>query len=213
MPQGENRITRQQVLAAIKQAGPAGVTRKALIERFDCSESNIDNHVMWLNREKPPVIVKLRLGLVAAAEFAAAAPQKTGEPARGPLANRAETSGSPVAADAARLAAADSAARHPEAAPARGASLPPVDIHGVSLDVDHHEAADLSAAERAQQMAQIAPARYAVAFASDFYDSIEAAVAMAERSYDSDSLKHAVVIACSPVGAIDLRHVFVPAVS
>ena len=185
MPQGETKIMRQQVLAAIKAAGPAGVTRKALIERFDCSESNMDNHVMWLNREKPPVIVKPRLGLLVAAEFASAAvppaaPPKIGEPARAPLANPVKTSGSPV------------------------------DIDGVSLNVDHHEATDLSAAELALQLAQITPARYAVAFASDFHPTVEAAIAQAVRDYESDSLKQAVIVVCTPLGRIDVRPVFVP---
>jgi hypothetical protein len=48
------------------------------------------------------------------------------------------------------------AIEHQGAEPAaHGAALPPVDIHGVSLDVDHHEATDLSAADLAKQMAQI----------------------------------------------------------
>lgn len=48
MPKGETRITRDQVLAAIKEAGSAGVNRKHLLERFGCSESNMDNHLMNL---------------------------------------------------------------------------------------------------------------------------------------------------------------------
>lgn len=48
MPKGETRITRDQVLAAIKEAGSAGINRKQLLERFGCSESNMDNHLMNL---------------------------------------------------------------------------------------------------------------------------------------------------------------------
>jgi hypothetical protein len=48
MPKGETRVTRDQVLDAIKQAGAAGINRKQLIERFGCSESNMDNHIMHL---------------------------------------------------------------------------------------------------------------------------------------------------------------------
>lgn len=48
MPKGETRITRDQVLAAIKEAGSAGINRKQLLEQFLCSESNMDNHLMNL---------------------------------------------------------------------------------------------------------------------------------------------------------------------
>jgi hypothetical protein len=172
MPKGEAKMTRQQVLAAIQAAGAAGTTRKALIEKFGCSESNIDNHIMFLNRATPAVITKPRPGVVVAVEFAeASAPEPT----------------KPV---------------------------PAVDIDGVSLDVDHHEAADLASADLAKQMAQIAgidtAQRYAVAFPSDFHGSIESAIAQATRDYESDSLKQAVIIACTPLGRIEVRPVFVP---
>ena len=48
MPKGETRITRDQVLAAIKEAGRAGINRKQLLDRFGCSESTMDNHLMNL---------------------------------------------------------------------------------------------------------------------------------------------------------------------
>lgn len=51
---------------------------------------------------------------------------------------------------------------------------------------------------------------YAVAFPSDFHDSIDGAITRAVECYDSDTLKAAVVIACTPLGAIDVRPVFVP---
>lgn len=60
MPRGETRITRDQVLAAIKEAGAAGVNRKQLIERFGCTESNMDNHIM--NLAKLNAIFKPRPG-------------------------------------------------------------------------------------------------------------------------------------------------------
>ena len=175
MPQGETRITREAVLDAIEDAGPAGISRKQLIDRFGTSEGVIDNHIMHLNRQLPPVIVKPRPGFFVSADHQAA-----GEDA---------------------------------APPAVGSALPSVDIEGIPLDVDHHEVGAMSPESEAAQMAQIAPARYAVAFASDFHASIDSAVAQAVRDYDTDSLKKAVVIACSPVGAIDLRPVFIPAVS
>ena len=172
MPQGETKLTRQQVLAAIQAAGPYGISRKTLLAKFGCSESNIDNHIMFLNRAKPAVIAKLRPGVVAAIEFADGTPDRPTTPAAVP---------------------------------------PAVDIEGVSLAVDHHEVGELPAASLAAQMAQIAPARYAVAFAGDFYPSIEAAIAVAVEEHDPESLKGAVVIACTPVGAIEFRPVFVPA--
>ena len=164
MPRGEAKMTRQQVLAAIQAAGAAGTTRKALIEKFGCSESNIDNHIMFLNRATPAVIIKPRPGMLVAVEFV-------------------------------------SQVTH--------------DINGVSLDVDHHEAADLASADLAKQMAQIAgldtAQRYAVAFPSDFHGSIDAAIAQATRDYEGGDLKLAVIIACTPLGRIEVRPVFVPA--
>ena len=178
MPKGETKMTRQQVLAAIQAAGSAGTTRKALIEKFGCSESNIDNHIMLLNRAQPAVITKPRPGYLVAVEFQSA-------PAPEPVAH--------------------------------GAALPAVDIHGVSLDVDHHEGADLAVADLAKQMAQIAgidaAPRYAVAFPSDFYGSVDAAVAQAVRDYEPASLAQAVIVACTPLGRVELRPVFVPAVA
>jgi hypothetical protein len=172
MPKGEAKMTRQQVLAAIQAAGAAGISSKALIEKFGCSESNIYNHIMLLNRAQPAVITKPRPGVVVAVEFA-------------------ETS-----------------------APEPTKPVPAVDIDGVSLDVDHHEAADLASADLAKQMAQIAgidtAQRYAVAFPSDFHGSIDAAIAQATRDYEGGDLRNAVIIACTPLGRIEVRPVFVP---
>ena len=99
-------IYSEDVLAAIVDAGPQGITRRQLIDHFQAGESAVDMHVLQLNRQQPPVIFKPRLGLLVAIEHQGATP-----------------------------------ATH--------------DMHGVSLDVDHHEATDLSAAEHALQMAQI----------------------------------------------------------
>lgn len=82
MPKGEPRITRDQVLDAIKQAGAAGINRKQLIERFGCSESNMDNHIMHL--AKLNAIFKPRPGHCVAAglvyEGGAEAEAKPSEP-------------------------------------------------------------------------------------------------------------------------------------
>lgn len=183
MPQGETKITREAVLDAIEEAGPAGISRKQLIEQFGAGESVIDNHIMHLNRQQPPVIVKPRPGFFVSTDHQAAACAGDWIP-------------EPLATDP----------------PANvGSALPAVDIEGVSLAVDHHDVGAMSPEAEAAQMAQIAPPRYAVAFQGDFYDSIDAAVENANRSYDSDSLAHAVVVQCTPLGRIEVRPVFVPA--
>lgn len=69
MPHGKQEITRQQVHAAIKAAGRDGIHRKALIKHFDCPESTMDNHLMWLNRAVPPVIFKPAKGVVCDIAF------------------------------------------------------------------------------------------------------------------------------------------------
>ena len=178
--QGKTTVSGIDMLAAIKAAGPAGTTAKALIKRFGCSETIVYNHIMRFSRAQPPVIFKPRHGIVVAIEYQTAH----------------------------RQAAAYEAALPPSV----GAHFTsPVDIEGISLAVDHHEVGAMSPEAEAAQMALIAyPHRYAVAFPADMYDSVDAAVADAVRVYDSDSLKKAVVIACSPIGAIELRPVFVP---
>lgn len=65
----ENPVTRQQVLAAIVEAGPAGMNRQALLERFGCPETNLDNHIMHLNKQTPAVIVKPAKGHFVAVEY------------------------------------------------------------------------------------------------------------------------------------------------
>lgn len=78
MPRGETRVTRDQVLDAIKEAGAAGINRKQLIERFGCSESNMDNHIMNLARLN--AIFKPRPGHCVASylEYAPAAQPEAG---------------------------------------------------------------------------------------------------------------------------------------
>jgi len=178
--QCKTTVSNTDMLAAIKAAGPAGTTAKALIAHFGCSETIVYNHIMRFSRAQPPVIFKPRHGIVVAIEYQTAH----------------------------RQAAAYEAALPPSV----GAHFTsPVDIEGISLAVDHHEVGAMSPEAEAAQMALIAyPHRYAVAFPADMYDSVDAAVADAVRVYDSDSLKKAVVIACSPIGAIELRPVFVP---
>jgi|GEM_PF-3915428 len=212
MPQGETKLTRQQVLAAIKATGAAGITRKALIDKFSdlVTEQAVDMHITALNRALPPVIYKPRLGLLVAIEFQAAPAQPAAPVPPGDLL-RSVTHG---------------AALEPQA------PSPSVDIDGVSLTVDHHDAADLATADLAKQMAQIgdigvaefdlesitmpeeayfeATPRYAVAFPSDFHGSVDSAIAAAFENYESDSLKHAVIVACTPLGRIEVRPVFIP---
>lgn len=64
-----NCITRQQVLAAIVEAGVAGTTPKALIERFDCADQVIYNHVLSLTKQNPPAIFKPEKGRLVAIHF------------------------------------------------------------------------------------------------------------------------------------------------
>lgn len=125
MPKGEISLTRQQVLDVIVAAGPSGITRKELIKMFSCEETIIDNHVMHINRAQPPVIYKPRPGLLIDIRFKPAGAMEK----------------APEPASTATAVQAEAPVTH--------------DIHGTSLDVDHHEAADLPLASLALQMAQI----------------------------------------------------------
>lgn len=62
-------VTRQQVLAAIVEAGAAGISRRALLDRFQCPETCIDNHIMHLNKQTPAVIIKPEKGRFMAVQF------------------------------------------------------------------------------------------------------------------------------------------------
>lgn len=147
MPKGETQVTRQQVLDAIVAAGSSGISRKELIKKFECVDSIIDNHVMLLNRAKPPVIYKPRPGLLIDIRFKSAA---TVEPCVQQTA-KSET-------QAALTATGDTQSKAegtPQIAYDWVKGPAPHDIHGTSLDVHHHDAADLPPASLAQQMAQI----------------------------------------------------------
>lgn len=72
----EHIITRQQVLAAITEAGAAGTTPKALIERFDCADSVIYNHINMLSKTLPAVIYKPEKGRVCAVQFSGQLPAR-----------------------------------------------------------------------------------------------------------------------------------------
>jgi hypothetical protein len=65
----KEKITRQQVLAAIVAAGKDGISRKALAEQFSSPESNMDMHISALNRQQPPVLFKPERGHLVAIEF------------------------------------------------------------------------------------------------------------------------------------------------
>lgn len=73
----KDKLTRQQVLAAIVAAGKTGIHRKTLIEQFGVPEANIDMHVTALFRQSPPVIYKPERGLLCAIEFESAPPART----------------------------------------------------------------------------------------------------------------------------------------
>lgn len=66
MPKGETKLTRQKVLDAIVNAGPAGLDRKQLAAKFDylAAINAIDNHINKLTMEQPPVVFKPRPGLL-----------------------------------------------------------------------------------------------------------------------------------------------------
>lgn len=71
-----NCITRQQVLAAIVEAGVAGCTPKSLVERFTCSDQVIYNHILSLGNQQPPAIYKLERGRIVASQFNGMAPPR-----------------------------------------------------------------------------------------------------------------------------------------
>lgn len=146
MPKGETHVTRQQVLDVIVAGGAAGITRKALIEKFSsrATEQCIDMHITALNRQRPPVIFKPKLGVMVGFEHMSAE--------LAPVVKDSLTTETP-AEIAPKLASTATDDWIPEPL----ATDPPAahDIHGVSLAVDHHEVADLPPASLAAQMAQI----------------------------------------------------------
>lgn len=65
----ENIVTRQDVLEAIAAAGPAGTTCKRLIEKFNCGDQVIYNHVSLLGKAAIPVIFKPEKGRIVAIQY------------------------------------------------------------------------------------------------------------------------------------------------
>ncbi len=234
---GRGPITRRAVLDAIIAAGPAGITTKELSVRLGCTDESIRRHISLasaaavVTREMPP-IERVGRGRYAAAQPAPAAvdeaevaviPAPAGIQKGGTLdpglrrgdADYAEM----IDFDLEEAQGADLTAATPDVAALeanyhalRGEVGNLLDV--LSLAVGVKDAAEARVKELERRLAALesgahAGACYAVAFASDFHDSIESAVSRAAECYDSDSLKTAVVIACSPLGGIDVRPMFV----
>lgn len=139
MPKGEARLTHQQVLAAIRAAGPDGLGRAELVAEFShlASEQSVDMHLVALGRAQPAVVFKPMRGQFVAIEH------------RGADAEIGQKTASTATDD-----------WEPESL----ATDPPgaVDVHGVSLAVEHHEAVGLPTPSLAAQMAQIGGALPAI---------------------------------------------------
>lgn len=148
MPKGEARLTRQQVLDAIRAAGPDGLGRAELIVEFAhlASEQSVDMHLVALGRAQPAVVFKPMRGQFVAIEHrgAGACVQDSA---------KSDTQTALTATDETQAEFAPVAGETPQPGEVSG----PVgtDIHGISLAVEHHEAADLSTEHLEQQMAQI----------------------------------------------------------
>ena len=146
MPKGETQVTRQQVLAVIVAGGAAGITRKGLIEKFSrrCTEQCIDMHITALNRQQPPVIFKPKLGVMVGIEHKpadACHQDSTKSETQATLTATGDTQSNVEGTHRIAYDWVKGPVTH--------------DIHGTSLDVHHHDAADLPPASLAQQMAQI----------------------------------------------------------
>lgn len=83
-------LTRIAVLDAIIAAGPAGITRKALSEKFGVSDNIIDNHVWHLCSAEEPEVARPRRGVLVASRFSGEA--TAAAPAQ-PVARASVTSG------------------------------------------------------------------------------------------------------------------------
>lgn len=148
MPKGEARLTRQQVLDAIRAAGPDGLGRAELVAEFShlASEQSVDMHLVALGRAQLAVVFKPMRGQFVAIEHqgAGACVQDSA---------KSDTQTALTATDETQAEFAPVAGETPQPGEVSG----PVgtDIHGISLAVDHHEAADLSTEHLEQQMAQI----------------------------------------------------------
>lgn len=71
MPKGETKLTRQKVLDAIVAAGPGGITRKALVDKFAhlVKANAVDNHILSLDNASIPVVFRPERGLIVAVQF------------------------------------------------------------------------------------------------------------------------------------------------
>ncbi len=80
-PMSNTKITRQQVLEVIQQAGPEGISRPMLIEHFGApNDACIGFHLQMLGKLSPPAIDRPRKGhYIARAGTVAHAPCKGGQ--------------------------------------------------------------------------------------------------------------------------------------
>ena len=223
MPQGRTRVTRQQVLAAIVAAGPSGMTRRELIEKFDglAAEGAIEMHMSSLNRARPPLVYKPRRGLLidirlkpagggADEPLVAAVPESEVAKIARDYAEMIDFDIEPCAGAEEMAAETASTAAAEEGMPGavdRDAEL----IRQAKVIVDLRERiAGMEREIAARDAVTRASTRYAVAFPSEFHRTIESAIAQAASNYDSSSFADAVVIACTPLGSIAVRPTFVP---
>lgn len=146
------RVTTQAtVLATIAAAGAAGITRAALFDRTDATHKAIANHLVRLLSSG--AIQRPERGLYVATDLKTA--QETPSTATVESCVQQTAKSETQAA----LTATGDTQSNVEGTPriaydwVKGPA--PHDIHGTSLDVHHHDAADLPPASLAQQMAQI----------------------------------------------------------
>ena len=146
------RVTTQAaVLATIAAAGAAGITRAALFDQTDATHKAIANHLVRLLSSG--AIQRPERGLYVATDLKTA--QETPSTATVESCVQQTAKSETQAA----LTATGDTQSNVEGTPriAYDWVKGPVthDIHGTSLDVHHHEAADLPPVSLAQQMAQI----------------------------------------------------------
>lgn len=200
----KQKIAPADVLAAIVAAGPHGTTVKALSFDFGVSDQTVLNARKKVAGE---FFIRGR-GVMVANQFLQTAPLSAEAKAEAALAAEVKELERQYDDFAFEIKPATSEpsmgamANLDETPCSPVATAEPPPAPGPSTFV-----ADLrESAPRAETGAM----RYAVAFASDFHDTVAAAVARASECYDSDSLKDAIVIACTPLGRIAVRPVFVP---
>ena len=197
-------VTRQNVLAAIVAAGSAGITRRALISRFNVGESCIDNHISLLNKALPPVIYKPEPGRCVAIEYKLAAPLNAEALRRG--SGQALRRGSGQAQSKAEKGEEEGKTK------AEKSEMPSeAEIAEFAMALEpEDELAPPATPKVAVATPDVAPTRYAIAFPGETYDSIDAVLADALEYYEADSLAKAMVVAVTPIGRIAVRPVFVP---